>query len=193
VKFCFHRVKHERRVCAKAFKKPRGLSHGMCDSNVGTRSCVVVDASRSKSQRTFHLHENGDSSTRTVPLDRPFYHCSLCGKDGYQESFCYRHARKMCRACASRPLVVHSPFHGMNTSEPKKAHLVDRFYDTLSSELDHARGHASSASCVGPRHVSHGVCVASSPTTSNDLCLFAYGSTQFSSRVAPLRHDYKSA
>jgi hypothetical protein len=99
----------------------------------------------------------------------------------------------MCRACASRPLVVHSPFHGMNTSEPKKAHFVDRFYDTLSSELDHARGHASSASCVGPRHVSHGVCVASSPTTSNDLCLFAYGSTQFSSRVAPLRHDYKSA
>jgi hypothetical protein len=38
----------------------------------------------------------------------------------------------------------------MNTCEPKKEHFVDGFYDTLSSELNHARGHASSASCVGP-------------------------------------------
>jgi hypothetical protein len=132
-------------------------------------------------------------STRTMPLDRPLYHCSLCGKDGHLESFCYHRARKMRRACASRPLVVHGPFHGMNTCEPKKAHFVDRFYDTLSSELNHARGHASSASCVGPRHVSHGVLVGSSPTTSKDHCLFAYGSTRFSSRVAPLRHDSESA
>jgi hypothetical protein len=29
----------------------------------------------------------------------------------------------------------------MNTCESKKAHFVDGFYDTLSSELDHARGH----------------------------------------------------
>jgi hypothetical protein len=87
----------------------------------------------------------------------------------------------MRRACAFRPLVVHSPSHGMNTCESKKAHFVDRFYDTLSSELDHARGHASSASCVGPRHVSLGVHVGSSPTTSKYICLFAYGSTQFSS------------
>jgi hypothetical protein len=56
----------------------------------------------------------------------------------------------MHRACASRPLVVQGPFHGMNTCEPKKEHFVDGFYDTLSSELNHARGHASSASCVGP-------------------------------------------
>jgi hypothetical protein len=38
----------------------------------------------------------------------------------------------------------------MNTCEPKKARFVDGFYDTLSSELGHARGHASSVSCVGP-------------------------------------------
>jgi hypothetical protein len=90
-------------------------------------------------------------------------------------------------------LVVHSPSHGMNTCESKKAHFVDGFYDTLPSELDHARGHGSSASCVGPRHVSHGVRVGSSPTTSKDLYLFVYGSTMFSSRVGPLRHDSESA
>jgi hypothetical protein len=193
VEFCFRHVKHERRVCAKAFKKPRGLSHGTCDSNVDTKSSVGVDASCSKSQGTSHLHENGDSSTRTLPLDRPLYHCSICWKDGHQESFCYRRARKMRRACASRSLVVHGPFHGMNTCERKKAHFVDRFYDTLSSELNHACGHASSASCVGPKHVSHGVLVGSYPTTSKDHCLYAYGSTRFSSRVAPLRHDSESA
>jgi hypothetical protein len=128
-----------------------------------------------------------------VPLARPLYHCSICSKDGHQDSFCYHRARKMRRACASRPLVVHRPSHGMNTCEPKKAYFVDRFYDTLSSELDHARGHAYSASCVGPWHVSCGFRVGSSPTTSKDLCLFAYCSTQFSSCVAPLRHDHESA
>jgi hypothetical protein len=85
VEFFFRRVKHERRVRAKAFKKPRSLPHGMCDSNVGTKSSI--DASCSKSQWTAHLQENGDSSTRTMPLDRPLYHCSLLGKDGHQESF----------------------------------------------------------------------------------------------------------
>jgi hypothetical protein len=45
VEFCFRRVQHERCVRAKAFKKPRGLSHGTCDSNVGTKSSVGVDAS----------------------------------------------------------------------------------------------------------------------------------------------------
>jgi hypothetical protein len=67
----------------------------------------------------------------------------------------------------------------MNTCEPKKAHFVDGFYDTLSSELDHARGHASIASYVVLRHVSHGVHVGSSSTSSKGLCLFVYGSTQF--------------
>jgi hypothetical protein len=71
VEFCFRRVKHERRVRANAFKKPRNLSHGMCDSNVSTKSSVGVDVYCSKSQGTSHLHENGDSSTRTMPLDRP--------------------------------------------------------------------------------------------------------------------------
>jgi hypothetical protein len=61
VEFCFRRVKHERRVCAKAFKNPRNLSHGTCDSNVGTKSSIEVDASCSKSQGTSHLQENGDS------------------------------------------------------------------------------------------------------------------------------------
>jgi hypothetical protein len=77
----------------------------------------------------------------------------------------------MRRACASRPLVVHSPSHGMNTCEPKKAQFVDGFHDTLSSELGHARGHVSSVSCVSPRHAYRGACVGSSPMTSRDLCL----------------------
>jgi hypothetical protein len=153
---------------------------------------VEVDASCSKSQGTSHLQENRDLSTRTVPLDRPLYHCSLCGKDGHQESFCYRRAKRMRRAGDPRPLVVHRPSHSMNTCETKKAQFVNGFYDTLSSELDHARGHASSAPCVGPRHVSRGVRVGSSPTTSKDLCPFAYSSTRFSSRIAPLRHDSNS-
>jgi hypothetical protein len=55
VEFCFCRVKHERRVCAKAFKKPHSLSHGTCDYNVGTKSNVGVDVSYSKSQGTSHL------------------------------------------------------------------------------------------------------------------------------------------
>jgi hypothetical protein len=156
VEFCFRCVKHERRVRAKAFKKPCGLSHGTCDSHVGTKSSVGFDASCSKSQGTSHLHENGYSSTQTVPLDRPLYHFSHCGKDGHQERFCYRRARRMRHASASRPLVVHSPFHGMDTCAPKKAQFMYRFY-----ELNHARGHASSASCVGPLHVSHGVRVGS--------------------------------
>jgi predicted nuclease with TOPRIM domain len=134
VEFCFRRVKHERRVRAKAVKKPRSLSHGTCDSNVGTKSSIEVDASCSKSQGISHLQENGNSSTQTVPPDRPLYHCSLCGKDEHQESFCYHRARKMRRACASRPLVVRSPSHGMDTCEPKKAQFMDEFYDTHSSE-----------------------------------------------------------
>ena len=80
----------------------------------------------------------------------------------------------------------------MNTCEPKKAQFVDGFYDSFSSELGHARGHACSASCVGPRHASHGACVGSSLKTSRDLCLFAHGSTRSSSRVVPLRHGSKS-
>jgi hypothetical protein len=65
MEFFFLRVKHDRRVRAKAFKKPRSLSHGTCDSNVGTKSIVEVDASCSKSQGTSHVQENGD---------RPLYH-----------------------------------------------------------------------------------------------------------------------
>jgi hypothetical protein len=192
VKFGFRRVKHERRVHAKAFKKPHNLSHGMCVSNVGTKSGVEVDASCSKFQGTSHLQATGDSSTWTVPPDRNLYHCSHCRKDGNQENFCYHWEKRMWRAGASRPLVVHSPYHGMSTCAPKKAQFVEGFYDTLSSELGHAHGHASSASCVGPRHVSRGACVGSSHTTSRDLCLFACGSTDFSSQVAPLRHGSKS-
>jgi hypothetical protein len=124
--FCKKDGHAERRVHAEAFKNPRNPSHGMCDSNVGTKSSIEVDASCSKSQGTSHLQENGDSSTRTMPLDRPLYHCSICGKDGHQESFCYRRARKMCRACASRPLVVHSPSHDMNTCEPMKDRMATR-------------------------------------------------------------------
>ena len=98
----------------------------------------------------------------------------------------------MRRACASRPLVVHSPSHGMDTCEPKKAQFVDGFYDSFSSELGHDCGHTSSVSCDSPQHASHDASVGSSPKTSEDLCLFARGSTRFSSRVAPLRRGSKS-
>jgi hypothetical protein len=77
MEFCFCRVKHERCVRAKSFKKAHSLSHGTCDSNVGSKSSIEVDASCSKSQGTSHLEENDDSSTRTVPLDRPLYSCAL--------------------------------------------------------------------------------------------------------------------
>jgi hypothetical protein len=80
----------------------------------------------------------------------------------------------------------------MNTCEPNKAQFVDGFDDTLSSELDHARRHASSASCVGPRHISRSASVSSSPTTSKDLFCFPCASTRFSLRVAPLRYGSKS-
>jgi len=176
-------------VRAKAFRKPRSLSHGTCDSKLGTK--LNVDASCSESQGTSHLNENGNLSSQTAPPDRPLYHCSFCGKDGYQESFYYRHARYMRRARASRPLVVHSPSHSMNTCEPKKLHFIDGFYDCFSSELDHVRGHASSASCVGPRYASRDACVGSSLKPSGDHCLFAIASTRSSSRVALSRHGSK--
>jgi hypothetical protein len=50
-------------VRAKAFKKPHNLSHGTCDSNVGTKSSVGVDTSCFKSQGTSHLQENSDLSS----------------------------------------------------------------------------------------------------------------------------------
>ena len=128
-----------------------------------------------------------------MPPDRPLYHCSFCEKDGHQESFCYRRARRLWRARASRPLIVHSPSHGMNTCESsKKLHFVDGFYDSFSSGLGHECGHVSSSSCVGPRHASHGVCVGSFPRTLRNHCLFAGGITRSSSRVATLRHGSKS-
>jgi hypothetical protein len=50
----------------------------------------------------------------------------------------------------------------MNTCEPRKKPLfIYGFYDS-SSELGHDHGHASSASCVGPRHASHDASIASS-------------------------------
>ena len=99
----------------------------------------------------------------------------------------------MRRARASRPLVVHSPSHGMNTCEPKKTRFIDGFYDSFSSGLGHDRGHVSSACCVGPRHVSHGACVGSPLRPLGHRCLFASGSTRSSSRVAILRHGSMGA
>jgi len=93
VEFCFRRVNHERRVRAKGFRKPRSPSHDTCDSKLGTK--LKADAFGSKSQETSHFKENGDSSSRTVPRDRPLYHCFFCEKDGHQESFCYCRARRM--------------------------------------------------------------------------------------------------
>jgi len=76
--FCFRRVKHERRVRAKAFRKPHSLSHGTCAPSVGAK--LSVDASCSKSQGTSHLMENG------VPSNRPLYHCSFLRKIGIKRA-----------------------------------------------------------------------------------------------------------
>jgi hypothetical protein len=40
MEFYFCHVKHERCVHAKSFKKPRRISNGMCDSNVGNKSRI---------------------------------------------------------------------------------------------------------------------------------------------------------
>jgi hypothetical protein len=70
------------------------------------------------------------------------------------------------------PLNVHSLSHGMNTCEPRKKPLfIDGFYDS-SSRLGHDRGHASSASCVGPRHASHDASIGSSHKTLGDVSSF---------------------
>jgi len=103
VEFCFRHVKHERLVRTKAFRKPRSLSHGTCDLKVGTK--LRVDSSCSKSQGTSHLNDNGNSSSRTVPPNRSLYHCSFCGKDKHQKSFCYRRVRHM-RCARSLSLLV---------------------------------------------------------------------------------------
>jgi hypothetical protein len=120
------------------------------------------------------------------------YHCTFCEKDGHQESFCYRHAKRMRQTRSSRHLVVHSPSHGMNTCEPRKKPLfTDGFYHSFSSDLGHDHGHASSASCVGPWHVSHGACIGSSYKTLGDACLFANGTTRSVSWVVLLRNASK--
>jgi hypothetical protein len=126
--------------------------------------------------------ENGDLSSQTMPSNRPLYHCSFCGKDGYQGSFCYQRAKRMRRARSSRPLNVHSLSHGMNTCEPRKKSLfINGFHDSFSSGLGHDHGHASSASCVGPRHASHDASIGSSHKTLGDVCLFSLGTAHFSS------------
>lgn len=146
---------------------PRSLSHGMCVPNVGTK--LNVDVSCSKSQETSHLMENG------VPSNRPLYHCSFCGNDGHQESFCYWRAKRIRRARSSRILVVHSPSHGMNACVPSmKLFFIDGFYDSYSG-LGHDRGHASNASCVGPRLASCAASIGSSHKTLGDVCLFSLG------------------
>jgi len=116
IEFCFRRVKHERRVRAKVFRKSRSLSYGTCDSKLGTK--LRVDASGSKSQGTSHFKENDDFSSRTVPANRPLYHYSFCEKDGHEKSFCYRRARHMRQARASKSFGVHRLSHAMKTSEP---------------------------------------------------------------------------
>jgi len=82
----------------------------------------------------------------------------------------------------------------MKTSEPStRPRFIDGFFDSFSSGFCRDRGHASSASCVGPRHVSRDAYVGSSLRPSGDCCLFANGSTRSSSRVAILRHGSKGA
>jgi hypothetical protein len=48
----------------KLLRNHVAFSHGTCDSNVGTKSSIEVDASCSKSQGTSHLQENDDRSLR---------------------------------------------------------------------------------------------------------------------------------
>ena len=85
VEFFFRRVKHERRVRAKAFRKPRSISHGTYGSNLSTK--LDVDASCSKSQRTSHLNENGNLYFRIVPPNRPLYFALFVRKMGIKRVF----------------------------------------------------------------------------------------------------------
>ena len=136
--FCFRRVKHERRVRAKAFRKSRGFSHGTSIPSAGTK--FQASAPCAKSQGISHLSENG------VPPSRPLYHCTFCERDGHQDSFCYRRAKCIRRARVSRPLDVHCPSHGMNTCEPSEKQCAS------SSEV-------SQGTCVGePQKTLDGHC-----------------------------------
>jgi len=187
VEFCFRHVKHERRVRAKAFRKSRSLSHGTCDSKLGTK--LRVDISCSRSQGTSHLNENGNSSSRTVPADRPLYHCSFCEKDGHQERFCYRHVRRMRRARASKSFCAYSLSHVVKTGEPStRPRFIDGFFDSFSGGLVHARRCASNAPPVGLRHDPCGASVGSSLNLLGGHCLFARDCTHSSPRVARSRH-----
>ena len=116
----------------------------------------------------------------------------FCEKDGHQESFCYRRMRRMHRAHASKSFGVHSLSHGMKTSEPStRPRFIDGFFDSFSSGFCRDRGHASSASCVGPRLASHDASIGSSRKTLGDVCLLTHGSPRFSSRVVLLRNASK--
>jgi hypothetical protein len=94
----------------------------------------------------------------------------------------------MRQAYSSRTLIVHCPYHDVNTCEPrKKPHFTDGFYDSFSSGLSHDRGHTSSASFVGPQHASHDASFGSSHKTLGDVCLFTRDTTHSCSRVVLLR------
>ena len=121
---------------------------------------LIVCASCVKSQGTSHVQENG------VPLSRPLYHCSFCERDGHQESYCFRRAKRMRRSRASRLLDVHSPSHGMNACEP-------------SEKL-----------CASSSGVSRGACVGSSQKILGGHCLFSRRDSRFP-RVSPMRHASK--
>ncbi|KAG2649520.1 hypothetical protein PVAP13_1NG098638 [Panicum virgatum] len=143
----------------------------MCDSKLGTK--LRVDGSGSKSQGTSHFKENGDSSSRTIPQNRPLYHCFFCEKDGHQERFCYRCARHMRRASASKCSGVHSLSHGMKISEPStRPRFINGFFDSFSSGFDHVRRRASSALPVGLRHAPYGAYVGSSHNPLGGHCIF---------------------
>ena len=121
----------------------------MCVPSVDS-NLSIVGASSSKTQRNPHMSKNGDSSSKTVPPGRLLYHCSFCGNDGHQLSFCYRRAKRMRRAHASKSSSVHSLFHGMKTSETStRPRFIDGFFDYFSSGFGHARRRASSALPVG--------------------------------------------
>lgn len=103
--FYFCHVKHERKVQAKAFRKPRGLSHGPGIPPAGTKVQVA-----SPSAKPSHVSEDGGPSW-------PLYHCSFCGNDGHLLSFCYRRAKCMRQTRASRPSGAHGLSHDMSSDD----------------------------------------------------------------------------
>ena len=121
------------RVRRRTSRNTHSPSHGMCETSVDTRAILDVGSSM-----TSYVSDNGASSSRTVSPSRPLHHCSFCGKNGHLVDFCFRRAKHLRRAPASKSPSEHCLSHDMHTKEPS---TKTRFVDTFSSGVGQHRGH----------------------------------------------------